>query len=246
MPAPPGPLLPILALDTSTETLAAGVHTGRDAFTASTPGGALASAAALPHLLGLLKQAGLVWSDLRCIAFGSGPGAFTGLRTACAVAQGLGFGLALPLAPIDSLLIVAEDARRQARVGDLPFVVGVALDARMDEAYAGVYSWQDEHWQVLQAPALMTLAALSQAWADLRPQALAGSALAAFGSRLQLPAAPRFEQEQDRAAALTRLALAAAVAGQTVDAAQALPLYLRDKVAFTSAERAAIKAGLSS
>ena len=248
MPAPPGPLLPVLALDTSTETLAAGIHTGRDAFTASTPGGALASAAALPHLQGLLQQAGLVWADLRCIAYGSGPGAFTGLRTACAVAQGLGFGLALPLAPIDSLLIVAEDARCQAvyQAGsqDQPFEIGVAMDARMDEAYAGVYRWQDGHWQVLQAPALMTLAALSQAWADLWPQALAGSALRAFGSRLQLPAAMRFEQEQDRAAALTRLALAAASTGQTVDAAQALPLYLRDKVAFTSAERAAIKAGL--
>jgi tRNA threonylcarbamoyladenosine biosynthesis protein TsaB len=218
---------------------------GRDGagFTRLAAGGAAASAALLPLVHGLLAQARLTLADLDAVAFGRGPGAFTGLRTACAVAQGLGLGLARPLLPIDSLLIVAEDARAQAAPDATAFEVGVAMDARMDEVYAGRYRWQDGHWQVLQAPALYSLPALAEAWAGTARQAVAGSALAAFGPRLGLPAGGvRVEAERDRAGALLRLALQAARAGQGVDAAAALPLYLRDKVALTSAEREAARA----
>ncbi len=243
MPAPPQPTLPVLALDTSTEIIAAGLHTGRDAFTVLAPGGALASAQLIPQLQALLGRAGLAWADLGAIAFGQGPGAFTGLRTACAVAQGLAYGLQLPLLPIDSLLVVAEDARWQAADAEQDVDIGVALDARMNEAYAARYRWQGGCWQTLQAPALFSLAALAEAWARVQQQTLAGSALAAFGDRLVLPAAwPRVEREHDRAAALLRLAQAAVLAGEGLDPALALPLYLRDQVALTTAERAAVKA----
>lgn len=233
----------LLAFDTSTEHLALALQ-GRDGagFTRLAAGGAAASAALLPQVHGLLAQAGLMLADLDAVAFGRGPGAFTGLRTACAVAQGLGLGLARPLLPIDSLLIVAEDARVQAAPDAAAFEVGVAMDARMDEVYAGRYRWQGGHWQVLQAPALCSLPALAEAWADAAGQAVAGSALAAFGPRLGLPAdGVRVETERDRAGALLRLAVQAAQAGQGVDAAEALPLYLRDKVALTSAEREAVR-----
>jgi tRNA threonylcarbamoyladenosine biosynthesis protein TsaB len=153
------------------------------------------------------------------------------------VAQGLGYGLGLPLLPVDSLLIVAEDARLQAAPQAPDLDVAVAMDARMDEVYAARYRWQGGHWQVLQAPALVTLPALAQAWQGVAVQLLAGSALLAFGDRLALPKAPRVEQEADRAAALLRLAVAAARAGQGIAAEQALPLYLRDKVAQTTQER---------
>ena len=253
MPAPPE--LPVLALDTATETIAAGLHAGAADFTLSAPGGALASTQLLPLLRTLLDRAGLQWRDLRSIAYGQGPGAFTGLRTACAVAQGLGYGIGCRLLPLDSLLIVAEDARVQAR-GQAHatdgFDVAVAMDARMDEAYAARYrwqgswqgSWQGGRWQVLQAPALYTLPALILAWsAASAPALVAGSALAAFGPRLALPAGwQRIEQELDRPAALLRLAHRAAQSGAGVDPADALPLYLRDKVALTTAERAAVKA----
>ncbi len=243
MPAPHQTNLPVLALDTATEIIAIGLHTGGEDFSLCAPGGALASAQLLPLLRSLLERAGLAWNDLGSIAFGRGPGAFTGLRTACAVAQGLGFGLARPLLPIDSLLIVAEDARQQAGATADDFAVAVIMDARMDEAYAARYRCLGGLWTVLQAPALRTLPELAEAWAGLPTQALAGSGLAAFGSRLMLPAAwPRFEREQDRAAALLRLALHAAQRGAGVDAADALPLYLRDKVALTTAEREAVKA----
>ena len=244
MPAPPLlPLLPVLALDTATETIAAGLHAGGATFALSAPGGARASTQLLPLLHTLLDRAGLHWRDLHAIAYGQGPGAFTGLRTACAVAQGLGYGIGCRLLPLDSLLIVAEDAREQAAASD-GCEVAVAMDARMDEAYAARYRWQGGRWQLLQPPALHTLPALNAAWSNVSaPGLVAGSALAAFGPRLVLPAAwQRIAHEKDRPAALLRLAHRAALDGVGVDPADALPLYLRDKVALTTAERAAVKA----
>ena len=232
----------VLAFDTSTDRLALGLQGAAGPFTVLAEGGAAASATLLPHIHALLAQAGLRLADVDAIAFGRGPGAFTGLRTACAVAQGLGLGLARPLLPIDSLLIVAEDARAQVAAQAPRFDVGVAMDARMDEVYAGRYRWQAGRWRVLQAPALYSLPALAEAWSGEARQALAGSALAAFGPRLALPAGcPRVASECDRAGALLRLALLAALAGEGVDAAAGLPLYLRDKVALTTSEREAAR-----
>lgn len=230
----------VLAFDTSTESLALALVAGGRVVGHAEPGGPRASAALLPALRRLLDAAGLPMAAIDAIGFGRGPGAFTGLRTSCAVAQGLGFGLARPLLPLDSLLLVADDARAQLGAGD-GFEVGVAMDARMDEVYAGRYRWADGAWQTLAAPALYTLPALAVAWRQA-PPCVAGSALAAFGERLSLPAAvQRVPAEADRAAALGRLAAAAYAAGQAVDAADALPLYLRDKVALTTEERAAVR-----
>ncbi len=245
--APPSVQAQLLAFDTSTEQLAVAVRGAAQSCVLNAAGGAAASGHLLPHIHGLMAQAGVTFKDLQAIAFGMGPGAFTGLRTACAVAQGLGWGLNIGLLPIDSLLIVAEDARAQATrgTGDTgpfdtgPFDIGVAMDARMDEVYAGRYRWLDGHWQVLTAPALYSLAALAGAWSAHQFQALAGSALNAFGDRLPLPVATRFTTEIDRAAALLRLATQAAQSGPGLDPAEALPLYLRDKVAHTTLEREA-------
>lgn len=237
----------LLAFDTSTERLALALQAPGGPWCVNAAGGAAASATLLPQAQRLLAGAGLRLADLRFIAFGRGPGAFTGLRTACAVAQGLAHGIGCPLLPIDSLLIVAEDARRQAAAsGDVrdaaPFDIGVAMDARMDEAYAACYRWQGGAWQVLQAPALFTLPALNAAWDGAALQAVAGSAWPAFGARLPVPGGVPVFAETQRAAALLRLALHAAVAGAGIDAADALPLYLRDKVAFTTLERDALRA----
>ncbi len=243
-PAPkpaPDQAVHVLAFDTSTERLAIALGTPQADHTQLAEGGAVASATLLPQARALLDAAGLNWADVDLIAFGNGPGAFTGLRTACAVAQGLGLGLDKLLLPIDSLLIVAEDARGQLTATEGPLDIGVAMDARMDEVYAARYRWECDAWRVLDAPALYTLPALSDAWAHEKLHALAGSALAAFGARLNLPAAPRLESEQDRAAALLRLARQKAARETGIDAALALPLYLRDKVALTTAERDAVK-----
>jgi tRNA threonylcarbamoyladenosine biosynthesis protein TsaB len=243
-PALSGARLPlVLAFDTSTEHLSVGLSGPGGLLSSSAPGGALASSTLLPHIHALLDRAGMGLRQLEGVAFGSGPGAFTGLRTACAVAQGMGLALGLPLIPIDSLLIVAEDARRQACPGGEDCDVAVAMDARMDEVYAGQYHWCTGRWQVIEAPRLFTLPALHSAWAQRPVQILAGSALTAFGDRLQAPfSADLRPQEHHRAGALLQLALRAAQDGHTVDAADALPMYVRDKVAHTTRERAAARA----
>lgn len=205
-------------------------------------GGAAASAQALPAAMALLQRVGWRFADLDAIAFGRGPGGFTGLRTACAVAQGLAFGQGLPVVPVDSLAIVAEAAARRAGLA-AGACVWVAMDARMDEIYAGCY--RDDGgagWRALVEPALTTPEALHAQWQDAPPAFIAGSALAAFGDRLQTGAAQRSPEESGRAAALGWLAATGFARGDAVAADHALPVYLRDKVAQTTAEREAAKA----
>jgi tRNA threonylcarbamoyladenosine biosynthesis protein TsaB len=245
----------LLAIDSATERLAlAAVDDGRrapgDVLARAAcriehldlDGGAAASAQALPMLMALLQRVGWTFADLDAIAFGRGPGGFTGLRTACAVAQGLAFGQDVPVVPVDSLAIVAEDAARRAGLA-AGAVVWVAMDARMDEIYAGCYrDAGDAGWHVVVEPSLTTPEALHAQWQDAPPAFVAGSALTAFGERLRTGAAQRVPDESGRAEALAWLAAAGLARGDAVPADQALPVYLRDKVAQTTAEREAAKA----
>ena len=230
----------LLAFDTSTEVLAVALAGPGGDFSGHGPGGPAASANLLPRAAALLAEAGIGWSALDAIAFGAGPGAFTGLRTACAVAQGLGLGLGRPLLPVCSLSIVAEDARAQATAG-AGFEVWAAVDARMNEVYAAAFAFDGTRWHPRAAPALYTLAALGAVWTERAPVAVAGNALTVFGERLPTGAARCFPQERDRAGALLRRAQALWREGAAVDAAAALPLYLRDKVALTVAERRVLR-----
>jgi tRNA threonylcarbamoyladenosine biosynthesis protein TsaB len=235
----------LLALDTATEAMAVGLADGPAHSAINAEGGAMASERLIPVALELLAQRGLSPSSLDAIAFGQGPGAFTGLRTAVSVAQGMAFGIGCPVLPIDSLLIVAEDARAQAlgADGSDAFDIWVAMDARMDEVYAAAYRHDGRAWQVRLAPALYELPALAERWqADGGPVRVAGSAITAFDGRLPWGAARRWPHTADRAGALLRLACSAWVAGRGIPASAALPVYLRDKVALTTAERQAAKA----
>lgn len=237
----------LLALDTATERMAVAVAHGPDDLTLDAPGGANASSQLIPQALALLAQTGLTLADVDAVAVGRGPGAFTGLRSAIAVAQGLAFGANKPVLLIDSLLIVAEDARQQAlaagSVPQAPWPLWVAMDARMDEVYAAAYQWQPgSGWTEQQPPGLYDLPTLLACWAAAPPQAVAGSALAAFGPRLGLsPSVAVWPHTQSRAAALAQLARAAWQQGRLLAPDDALPLYLRDKVALTTAERLAAR-----
>ena len=224
----------LLVLDTATETVvvAACGPDGEAVF--SGPGGAAASAQLLPAVQDVLARAGLKDGPLDAVAFGAGPGAFTGLRTACAAAQGLAFGLGCPVLPLDDLAVWAEDSPWHD--GE---PVWVAIDARMDEVYAGAYRWQAEgHWGASQPPALFTREALAARWSAEPPGRIAGNAPAVFAGRLADGGAQHHPQVSHRATALLRLARAAWARGEARDAALALPVYLRDKVALTTAERA--------
>lgn len=241
----------LLAFDTGTESMSVAVGRmgphGPCQWQHTAPGGARASTDLIPAILDLLAQAGLRLDQLDAICFGAGPGSFTGLRTACSVAQGLAFGVRVPVLPVDSLLAVAEDARVSHLGAQSAGVITAALDARMDELYAATYAWDAAgQWTTLQASALVRPEDLARPQAPTdTPWMLAGNVFAAYGARvaahspaaaaaLRMPALPT-------AVAMLRLAPQLVAAGQTVAAQDALPHYIRDKVAKTTAERMAEK-----
>jgi len=229
----------LLAFDTATERLHIGLAVGADVWLHDSEGGARASSSLIPGLRGLLAEARIGLRELDAIAFGRGPGAFTGLRTACSVAQGLALGANRPVLSLDTLMAVAEDARTRAGLRD----VWVAMDARMDEIYAAHYHWAEGAWRTVVAPALVTLEGLHASWRERPPQAIAGTAPAAFGVRLEGGAAQIVGDARPVASALLTCAQAAWSRGSATDAELALPLYLRDRVALTSEEREAAKVG---
>ena len=153
---------------------------------------------------------------------------------ACAVAQGLALGVAKPVLPIDTLLAVAEDARRDA--DDVR--VWALLDARMDQIYAAEYAHANGRWSTRVAPFLTDCEALAARWRSAPPTIVAGNALAAFGARLPTGDAATVADAAPRATAMLRVAERAWTDGAALDPALALPLYVRDKVAETEAERA--------
>lgn len=228
----------LLAFDTSTDTLSVAVQHGTRVLAHSGAGGAQASTTLIPAIRALLAQAGLTFAQLDAVVFGRGPGSFTGLRTACSVAQGLAFGArgghGVPVLPVDTLLAVAE----QARAAHGCTRVLATLDARMNEVYSAAFEWLADagapgggHWR---APPDFGLCApeavpLPHGWT------LAGNARAAYGERLA-PGAPHVPA-LPTAEALLRLAPALLAAGAAVPAEAALPRYIRDKVAQTTAER---------
>jgi len=238
----------LLAFDTSTERISAAVQRGDARWHYDGAGGPQASHTLIPALLDLLAQADLALTDLDALVFGRGPGSFTGLRTACAVAQGLAFGAALPVLPIDTLLAIAESARHQSVRSDATHVLAL-LDARMGEVYAAAYAWTDGIWQAagsmtVGAPETLVLPNGSTPTADW---VLAGNIFAPpanYEDRLPSPLRmlPRIDT-LPTADALLPLASAQLAQGLAVAAQDALPLYIRNKVALTTAERSAAQAG---
>jgi tRNA threonylcarbamoyladenosine biosynthesis protein TsaB len=237
----------LLAFDTSTEIMSIAVQRAAPAPGAATgmnqvwqhngPGGAQTSANLIPNIQRLMAQAKLQFEELDAILFGSGPGSFTGLRTACSVAQGLAFAANLRVLPIDTLLAVAEEARYQHGADLTHYQVTALLDARMDEMYAASYEFSSGLWKKIGSYSLIHPEDLVCATAST----LAGNVFATYGARL--PAAWRWRVDAlPDARAMLRLAPDLLAAGQAVRAEQALPLYIRDKVAKTTAERAAEKA----
>ena len=219
----------LLAFDTSTEYLSvalrvAGRTLSRDLHAVQS------HSELLLDLVGvLLAEAGVTLADLDCIAFGQGPGAFTGLRIACGVAQGLALGANLPLAPVSTLLALAEGSRQ-------PRVIA-CLDARMGEVYHAAYV-RGQEWQVVSPPVLC---------APGEAPLLEGGEWAGVGSGFSVHHAALAQRYAGRlvkvdgtlfphAADIAALAERAGPAGWVAPEA-ALPHYIRDKVALTLAER---------
>ncbi len=236
------PSLNWLAFDTSTDVLSVAVQRGEQIWHSHGPGGAQASATLIPTALALLAQADLSCQALNAIVFGRGPGSFTGLRTACAVAQGLAHGAQVPVLALDTLLAVAQ--AHQPAPGQSARVLAV-LDARMGQLYAAAYHWQDGHWHIDQAPGLYDPddVRLPDDWRDDPSVVLAGSPVPEHAQALSAALRRPWLCQATSPSALSLIALAPAAwaAGLAMPAQRALPLYLRDKVAQTTAERAALQ-----
>lgn len=232
----------ILAIETSSELAscallnsAAGAHA--PVLTRESSGVRTHSQSVLPMVQELLREAGVGLADCDAIAFGAGPGSFTGVRTACGVAQGLAFGAGKLVLALVTLEAMAEACR--ARTGATEVLA--VLDARMGEVYWAQYRWNGE-WQAVRAPALCLPAAVA-------PEPVAGlvacgNGFAAYPDAFatQAFAAGAHADILPHARELAVLGVAALAAGRAVPADAAQPLYLRNKVAYTSAERQAINA----
>jgi tRNA threonylcarbamoyladenosine biosynthesis protein TsaB len=224
----------LLALDTSTDWLSVAVgdetrwHEHRERAAQSN------SERVLPVVSAMLAEAGLTLRDLDGIAFGAGPGAFTGVRIACAVAQGLALAIDRPVVAIPTLAALAQAAWRTR--GETRILA--CLDARMREVYWASYARDGEGWQTLTEPTVSSPQDIvlpgDDAWFG------AGDGFAKYpGIANRLALASLDAEATPSAQAIGELALPRFAAGEGVPAAEARPLYVRHRVALTSAERAA-------
>jgi tRNA threonylcarbamoyladenosine biosynthesis protein TsaB len=203
----------------------------------------------LPMVDAVLARAGIDAHELQGVAFGQGPGGFTGLRVACGVAQGMAFGLGLTVFPVDSLQAVAQRDYCNGSQAHPNALRVVLQDARMDEVYAGAYV-RAEHggWLTVHEPILMAhdavehwLMALRSAWPEYPQLYCLGDAFGAYPAlramNQTVPGCLCGPSLRADATAVAQLGMVQLQRGQGVQPDLAAPLYVRDKVAFTTAER---------
>lgn len=223
----------VLAIDCSTEWLAVAVGDAGGFRERREHAGQTHSERVLPIVDALLSEAGWRLADLGGIAFGAGPGSFTGVRIACGVAQGLALGAGLPLAGVPTLLAVAHDAHRQHGAAR----IFACTDARMKEVYVAAYERVGDRWREVSPPAVIAPAAV------VAPEGrwfAAGDGLAAHPIVAQRCAFAGIDPAlKPSARAIGELGRARLVAGEGVAPAEASPLYVRHRVALTTAERLA-------
>ena len=232
----------IIALDASTEQCAVALGDGTSWRERAETAGQRHSELLLPMVQELLAEEGLALAGIDGFAFGAGPGSFTGLRIACGVAQGLAFGANLKVVPVPSLAAIAQ-AQGSERVV-------ACLDARMREVYVAAYARRDAStttasvpgaappWDVVIEPAVLSPHDVpipeGEGWVG------AGNGFAAYpelGLRLGLAQVEPHVRPSSRA--IGALALADFAAGRARPPEEALPLYVRHRVALTTAEREA-------
>ncbi len=224
----------ILAFDTSTHWLSVACGHGSRWFTRAERAGEAHSERLLPLVDAALEDAGWKLGDLDGIAFGAGPGSFTGVRIACGVAQGLAMGGGLPVVAVPTLAALAQAAWKTHGATR----VFACLDARMREVYVAAYSRDGGKWQEVLAPAV--LKPVDVALPDESGWFGAGDGFTVWPELAARPGMTTVDAlATPDAIAIAELALPRFLAGEAVPAAQARPLYVRHHVALTTAERAA-------
>ncbi len=255
----------ILALDTATENCSAALLIDGRVLAREQLLGRGHAESILPMVDALLREGGAVLGSLTAIAFGRGPGAFTGVRLAAGVAQGLAFGAGLPVVPVSDLQALAQRAIGRDRAAAR---VLVCTDARMHEVYWGCFERATARpaaggpapgsaaaeGPAAEGPATAGLAVavgdehvgppesvrLPAAWSASGPAYGAGSGFAAYPELRALLAGrvgPFREDLLPRAEEIARLAAVEVAAGRTVSAEEALPVYLREDVVQSGGHR---------
>lgn len=217
----------LLALDTATEACSVALLHNGQVISRYAVIPRLHAQRILPMISEVLADAGITKSALDGIAFGRGPGAFTGLRIAVGVVQGLAFALERPVLPVSNLAAIAQRAYREHGAEQ----VAVAIDARMGEVYWGCYRLMDGKMSLQGVEAV-----LAPECAELPNTAqgewfAAGTGWQAYGERISVPVYARDEQLLPHAQDVLSLAQGMWLRGERVSAEEAQPIYLRDQVA---------------
>lgn len=223
--------LKLIAFDTSTELCSAALLLDGDCRVREEMAGNRHSQLVLPMVSELLAEAGLRLADLDGLAFGMGPGSFTGLRIGCGIAQGLALGADLPVVGVGTLeaLAYGQDAEQ----------VYACLDARMHEVYAAAYRREGDRMICTMVPGVFKPDAVplpdDAGWLGC------GSGFAAYAEslrqRLGDTLADTRPEAYPHARDIAELALPRFLAGEAGSPDSAEPVYVRDKVALKTCER---------
>jgi tRNA threonylcarbamoyladenosine biosynthesis protein TsaB len=221
----------LLAIDTSADFCSVAASRGEALFSRHEPAGQRQAERVLDIVSEVLIEARLQLSQIQGIAYGAGPGSFTGLRIAAGVTQGLALARGLGVIGIGTLLALAEETAGERIIA--------CLDAHRDEVYHAAYRRAGAGWEEVSAPGLYKPEAVPLA--SGRGWLGCGDGFAAYrerlGARLGESVSAIRPETTSTARAVLKLAMPRFAAGEAGDAAAAVPVYLRDKVALKTSER---------
>ncbi len=221
----------LLALDTATEACSVALNLDGEVIERFELTPRRHSRDLLPMVEDILSQAGLSLKQLDALAFGRGPGAFTGLRVATAMVQGLAFAVDLPVVPVSTLTALAQQGLREHKASK----VLSAIDARMDEVYWGAFSESEGLMvpvvaEIVAMPENVVVPVVEGHWFGMGTGWAYRNRLSANVVDCQIEVWPHAHD-------IALLAAADFKQGKGLPAEQAMPVYLRDKVALKKSER---------
>ncbi|MDA0273019.1 MAG: tRNA (adenosine(37)-N6)-threonylcarbamoyltransferase complex dimerization subunit type 1 TsaB [Proteobacteria bacterium] len=219
----------LLGIDTSTRSTVLGLQLGSEVVDRTSSEVDTHSRGILPSIDSLVKEAGISLEDLDAIVFGQGPGSFTGLRIAIGVVQGLGYGLCIPVVPVSSMACIAQSVIPVIN----PPLVFVGLTARLEEIYYGAYRFEDDIAVPVIPEGVVDVSELPQLpageWVGY------GNAMSELGTKIEKATGVSFESISREAVPtihnLLSLGSFKFSRGESVNAIQATPVYLREQVA---------------
>ena len=225
----------LLGIDTSTRATVLGLQVGSEIIDRTSPDVDTHSREILPSIESLFKEAGIGMQELDAIVFGQGPGSFTGLRIAIGVVQGLGYGLDIPVVPVSSMACIAQSVIQVIN----PPLVFVGLTARLQEVYYGAYKFEGYIAVPVISEGVVDISELPQLpvgdWVGC------GNAMPELGKKIEAVTGVSFNIISSAAAPTIRSLLSIGAFkfghGESVNAMQATPVYLREEVAARPSNR---------